>query len=86
MHTFENVDRYMKRQFDYISSSNIYIFIWKNTNNLIKANFFNLLCQTDVLYQQQKTFQHMKYLTMAVCLETNEPMTSQLVFSTKVIK
>ena len=54
MHTFENVDRYMKRQFDYISSSNIYIFILKNTNNLIKANFVIYCARLMYFFQQKK--------------------------------
>ena len=57
MPTFESVDRYMKRQFNYIASSNIYIFIWKNTNNLIKANFV-IYCARLMHYINNKKAKH----------------------------
>ena len=58
MHTFENVDRHIKRQFDNISSSNICIFIWKNINNLIKANFVIYFARLMYYINKKKTFQH----------------------------
>ena len=53
MCTFENVDRYMKRQFDYICPLNMCIFIWKNTNNLVKANIV-IYCARLMYYINKK--------------------------------
>ena len=63
MCAFENVDRYMKRQFDYISSANIYIFIFKNANNLIKAIFY---CARLMYYINNKTHSNTQRINMFV--------------------
>ena len=65
MPTYENVDGYMERQFDYISSSNVYNFIWKNINNLIKANFVNN-CARHMYHFNKKKHSNAQKITIFV--------------------